>query len=56
MTVRIKGLVCLAVAGGIANLCSILGHTAGYPAHQWLRFFVYLAAILLSSVDEGGAA
>ena len=45
MTLRIRALVCLAVAGGIANLYSILGH----PAHQWFRFFVYLAAILLSS-------
>jgi putative nucleotidyltransferase with HDIG domain len=45
MALRVKALVCLAVAGGIASLCSILGH----PGHQWLRFFVYLAAILLSS-------
>jgi putative nucleotidyltransferase with HDIG domain len=45
MALRIKTLVCLAVVGGIANLSSILGH----PAQQWLRFFVYLAAILLSS-------
>jgi len=45
MALRIKAIVCLAVVGGIANLCSILGH----PAEQWLRFFVYLAAILLSS-------
>jgi putative nucleotidyltransferase with HDIG domain len=45
MALRIKALVCLAVVGGIANLCLILGH----PAQQWLRFFVYLAAILLSS-------
>ncbi|MGD0627881.1 MAG: HD domain-containing phosphohydrolase [Terracidiphilus sp.] len=45
MALRIKALVCLAVVGGIANLCAILGH----PAQQWLRFFVYLAAILLSS-------
>ncbi|MGA2535043.1 MAG: HD domain-containing phosphohydrolase [Terracidiphilus sp.] len=45
MALRIKALVCLAVVGGVVNLCSILGH----PAQQWLRFFVYLAAILLSS-------
>jgi putative nucleotidyltransferase with HDIG domain len=45
MALRIKALVCLAVAGGFASLLSILGH----PAQQWLRFFVYLAAILLSS-------
>jgi putative nucleotidyltransferase with HDIG domain len=45
MTLRIKTLVCLAVVGGIANLWSVLGH----PAHQWFRFSVYLAAILVSS-------
>jgi putative nucleotidyltransferase with HDIG domain len=45
MTLRIKALVCLAVAGAFASLWSILGH----PAQHWLHFFVYLAAILLSS-------
>jgi putative nucleotidyltransferase with HDIG domain len=45
MTLRIKALVCLTVAGGVASLWSILGH----PAQHWLHFFVYLAAILLSS-------
>jgi len=45
MALRIKALVCLAVVGAAASLLSILGH----PAQQWLRFFVYLAAILLSS-------
>jgi putative nucleotidyltransferase with HDIG domain len=45
MALRIKALVCLAVVGGIASLWSILGH----PAQLWLYFFVYLAAILLSS-------
>src|ERR1700691_3610719 len=45
MTLRIRALVCLAVVGGMASLWSILGH----PAQHWLRFFVYLAAILLSS-------
>jgi putative nucleotidyltransferase with HDIG domain len=45
MALRIKALVCLAVVGAIANVWSILGH----PAQQWLHFFVYLAAILLSS-------
>jgi putative nucleotidyltransferase with HDIG domain len=45
MTLRIKALVGLAVVGGVVNLCSILGH----PAQQWLRFSVYLVAILLSS-------
>ena len=45
MSFRVKALVCLAVAGAIASLGSILG----YPAQHWLHFFVYLAAILLSS-------
>jgi putative nucleotidyltransferase with HDIG domain len=45
MTLRIKALVCLAVAGGVASLLSILGH----PAQHWLHFVVCLAAILLSS-------
>lgn len=45
MALRIKALVCLALVGAIASLWSILGH----PAQQWLHFFVYLAAILLSS-------
>jgi putative nucleotidyltransferase with HDIG domain len=45
MAIRIRVLVCLAVVGGVASLCSILEH----PAQQWLRFFVYLAVILLSS-------
>ena len=45
MALRINVLVCVVVAGAIASLLSILG----YPAHQWLHFFVYLAAVLLSS-------
>jgi putative nucleotidyltransferase with HDIG domain len=45
MALRIKALVCLAVAGAVASLWSILGH----PAQHWLHFCVYLAAILLSS-------
>src|ERR1700691_2460413 len=45
MALRIKVLVCLALVGAAASLCSILEH----PAQQWLRFSVYLAAILLSS-------
>lgn len=45
MTLRIKVLVSLAVFGGFASLYSILE----YPAQEWLRFSVYLAAILLSS-------
>src|SRR5580692_6606139 len=45
MPIRIKALVCLAVAGGFTSLCLVLGQ----PAQQWLRFSVYFAAILLSS-------
>jgi putative nucleotidyltransferase with HDIG domain len=45
MALRIKVLTCLALVGAITSLCSILE----YPAQQWIRFFVYLAAILLSS-------
>src|SRR5580704_14814954 len=45
MTLRAKALVCAVVAGAIASLRS----TSGHPARQWGHFFVYLAAILLSS-------
>ncbi len=45
MTMRGKALVCVVVAGAIASLSS----TSGHPATQWLHFFVYLVAILLSS-------
>ena len=45
MALRIKALVCLAVVGGMVNVWSIHDH----PAQQWLRFFVYLTAVLLSS-------
>src|ERR1035441_3796083 len=45
MTFRVRILVCLVVAGGTATFCSILGH----PGQDWIHFFVYLAAILLSS-------
>jgi hypothetical protein len=45
MALRIRALVCLAVAGGVASLWSILGH----PPQHWVHFAVYLAAILLSS-------
>ncbi|HUH64687.1 MAG TPA: HD domain-containing phosphohydrolase [Terracidiphilus sp.] len=45
MTIRAKALVCAVVAGAIASLYS----TPGYPSSQWVHFFVYLAAILLSS-------
>jgi putative nucleotidyltransferase with HDIG domain len=45
MTLRIKILVSVVVAGAIASL----GATPGYPAREWLHFCVYLAAVLLSS-------
>lgn len=45
MTFRAKALVCAVVAGAIACLYS----TPGYASSQWVHFFVYLAAILLSS-------
>ncbi len=45
MTFRVKALVCAVVAGAIASLYS----TPGYPSSQWVHFFVYLVAILLSS-------
>ncbi len=45
MTPRAKGLVCVVVAWAIASL--VLAH--GHPAEKWVHFFVYLAAILLSS-------
>jgi putative nucleotidyltransferase with HDIG domain len=45
MTFRAKALVCLVVAGASASLYS----TSGYAERQWLYFFVYLVAILLSS-------
>ena len=45
MALRVKVLVCLAVAGAFASLGTILG----YPAQHWIYFIVYLAAILLSS-------
>ena len=45
MTLRVKALVCVVVAGAIASLYS----TAGHPAQHWIYFFVYLVAILLSS-------
>ena len=44
MALRVKVLVCLAVAGAFASLGTILG----YPAQHWIYFIVYLAAILLS--------
>ena len=45
MTLRVKILICVVVAGGIASFYS----ATGYPAHDWLHFSVYLAAVLLSS-------
>jgi putative nucleotidyltransferase with HDIG domain len=45
MTLRIKGLVALVVAGAIASLWL----TPHHGGHQWLHFYVYLAAVLLSS-------
>src|SRR5579871_3114240 len=45
MTLRIKALVCVVVAGAIASL----GSASGQPAREWAHFFVYLAAVLLSS-------
>ncbi len=45
MTLRVKIVVGAVVAGGLASLLS----SVGYPAEQWLHFFVYLALILLSS-------
>ncbi len=45
MTFRVKALVCAVVAGAIASLYS----TDGYFSSQWIHFFVYLVAILLSS-------
>jgi putative nucleotidyltransferase with HDIG domain len=40
-----KIVVCAVVAGGLASALSSIG----YPAQQWLHFFVYLALVLLSS-------
>jgi putative nucleotidyltransferase with HDIG domain len=45
MRLRVKTLVCVVVAGAIASLY----WTAGFASSQWLHFFVYLLAILLSS-------
>lgn len=45
MTLRVKVLVCVVVAGGVASYFAAFGH----PAQEWLHFFVYLAAVLLSS-------
>jgi putative nucleotidyltransferase with HDIG domain len=45
MRFRVKALVCLVVAGAAASLYS----TSGHENRDWLHFFVYLLAILLSS-------
>lgn len=43
--IRVKALVCSVVAGAIASLFAVRGHSQ----QQWMHFLVYLAAILLSS-------
>ena len=45
MTFRSKAVVCAVVSAGAASLYS----ARGAPGRQWLHFFVYLLAILLSS-------
>src|ERR1039458_10513199 len=45
MTFRLKALVCLVIASAVFSLYSSVGHIS----EQWLHFFVYLAAVLLSS-------
>src|ERR1017187_11033403 len=45
MTFRLKALVCLVIASAVFSLYSSVGHIS----EPWLHFFVYLAAILLSS-------
>lgn len=45
MSLRVKTLVCVVLAGAVASLMSARGH----PALQWSHFSVYLLAILLSS-------
>ncbi|MGH9606103.1 MAG: HD domain-containing phosphohydrolase [Terracidiphilus sp.] len=45
MTLRAKALVSVVAAGALASLYAARGH----PAHRWLHFWVYLAAILLCS-------
>jgi diguanylate cyclase (GGDEF)-like protein/putative nucleotidyltransferase with HDIG domain len=45
MTFRVKFLVSLVVVGAAVSLWSTSGHESG----NWLHFFVYLVAILLSS-------
>jgi len=45
MKLRVKALVCAVTAGASASLCTTFGH----PARQWVYFFVYLVAVLLSS-------
>jgi diguanylate cyclase (GGDEF)-like protein/putative nucleotidyltransferase with HDIG domain len=45
MTLRVKALVCVMVAGAIASLYS----TSGHSSREWMHFFIYLVAILLSS-------
>ncbi len=45
MTLRVKALIGVVVAGAIASLCLV----PRLPPEHWTYFFVYLAAILLSS-------
>jgi putative nucleotidyltransferase with HDIG domain len=45
MRIRVKALVCLVVTGASASLYS----TSGHANSEWIHFFVYLVAILLSS-------
>lgn len=45
MTLRIRILVSVIVVVGVGSLSSVIG----YPSHHWIYFFVYLAAVLLSS-------
>jgi len=41
----VKAFVLAVMAGGVVSCLS----TLAYPAQQWLHFFIYLAAVLLSS-------
>ncbi len=45
MTLRVKTVVGVVIAGGIVSLWSTLGHGGSH----WLYFFVYLTVVLLSS-------
>jgi len=45
VSIRVNTLVSVVVAGAIASLFVVRGH----PQQQWIHFFIYLTAILLSS-------